>query len=302
MSVTFTKLFSSITASTVWCEPDQTRIAWIAMLAMADRKGRVWGSIPGFASIARIPVDAARLAIATFLAPDEDSRTKEFEGRRIEEIDGGWRLLNYEKHRAIQDEESVLESKRRYINGRRAREREQMSTVDKRVESRGLEIQAEEEEEALKPKDVVRVLKAKTPKQNLAFDFDEFWKHYPRKVNKQLALRAYQKLNPDEALHNTMLRAIAKQRKSEQWQRNGGEFIPHASTWINARRWEDEATDLSAQASDDWSSTRSGVVSKGCRLGIGPWSEVDAHTGHGPTWQQYKASVINAANTNGVAP
>jgi hypothetical protein len=147
MSVTFTKLFSSITASTVWCEPDQTRIAWIAMLAMADRKGRVWGSIPGFASIARIPVDAARLAIATFLAPDKDSRTKEHEGRRIEEIDGGWVLLNYEKHRSVVDEESVRETKRKYINARRAKERDTNLTVDKNVYSRHRSIQAEEEAE-----------------------------------------------------------------------------------------------------------------------------------------------------------
>jgi hypothetical protein len=41
-------------------------------------------------------------------------------GRRIEEIDGGWRLLNHAKYRAIRDEEAVLEAKRKYINTRRA--------------------------------------------------------------------------------------------------------------------------------------------------------------------------------------
>lgn len=123
MSRTFTKLFSSITESTVWCEPDRTRLAWICMLAMADRSGRVWGSVPGLANRARIPVEDARVAIATFLAPDPDSRTPDHEGRRIEVIDGGWRLLNHEKYRAIRDEETTLESKRNYINARRARER-----------------------------------------------------------------------------------------------------------------------------------------------------------------------------------
>ena len=55
MSVTFTKLFSSITASTVWVEDSDTRVVWITLLAMADKKGRVWGSVPnhGIASIAK---------------------------------------------------------------------------------------------------------------------------------------------------------------------------------------------------------------------------------------------------------
>lgn len=123
MSVTFTKLFSSITESTVWCEPDHVRLLWITMLAMSDRNGRVWGSIPGLANRARIPVEAARDAIARFLSPDPDSRTPDNEGRRIEAIDGGWRLLNHEKYRALRDEESIKESKRKYINKRREEER-----------------------------------------------------------------------------------------------------------------------------------------------------------------------------------
>lgn len=128
MSVTFTKLFSSITESTVWCEPDRTRLCWICMLAMADRHGRVFASVPGLANRARVPVEDARKAIETFLAPDADSRTPEHEGRRIEVMDGGWRLLNHAKYRDIRDEEAILESKRKYINNRRAAER---AAVDK---------------------------------------------------------------------------------------------------------------------------------------------------------------------------
>lgn len=103
------------------------------MLAMADRNGRVWGSVPGLANRARIPLEDARVAITTFLSPDPDSRTPEHEGRRIEVIDGGWRLLNHEKYRAIRDEESTLESKRRYINNRRAKEREAVTNTSSTI-------------------------------------------------------------------------------------------------------------------------------------------------------------------------
>lgn len=94
------------------------------MLAMADQHGRVWASVPGLANRARVPLADAQTALDAFLSPDPYSRTPDFEGRRIEPIDGGWRLLNHEKYRAIRDEESIKESKRKYINARRAAERE----------------------------------------------------------------------------------------------------------------------------------------------------------------------------------
>jgi hypothetical protein len=124
VSITFTKLFTSITESTIWREDDATRLMWITMLAMADSRGRVFASVPGLADRARVPVDRARIALGKFLAPDPDSRTPDHEGRRIEAIDGGWRLLNHAKYRELRDEEAIKESKRKYINARRAKERE----------------------------------------------------------------------------------------------------------------------------------------------------------------------------------
>jgi uncharacterized phage protein (TIGR02220 family) len=121
--MTFTKLFSSITESTVWYECASTRLAWITMLAMADRNGRVWSSVPGLAGRARIPVEDARIALESFLAPDPDSRTPEFDGRRIEPIDGGWRLLNYFKYRDTRDARDVTEDARVRQQAKRARDR-----------------------------------------------------------------------------------------------------------------------------------------------------------------------------------
>lgn len=153
--MTFTKLFTSITESTIWTEPDPVRLVWITMLAMADRKGRIWASVPGLANRARVDVDKCEDAIGRFLKPDKYSRTPDHEGRRIEPIDGGWRLLNYEKYRSIRDEETVKESKRKYINSRRKKEknvenvdqcRSQSNAVD---HSRSLSIQAEAEAEAI---------------------------------------------------------------------------------------------------------------------------------------------------------
>lgn len=123
--MTFTKLFSSITSSTVWLEDSDTRVVWITMLAMADRRGRVFASIPGLAKDAVVSVDSCRKAIKTFLSPDSDSRTKVAGGRRIEEIDGGWRLINHSKYRAIRDEEE-----RRAYKTEKQREYRSVDNVD----------------------------------------------------------------------------------------------------------------------------------------------------------------------------
>ena len=66
----------------------------------------MWGSIPGIASHARVPLADVDAAIKSFMGPDPYSRTKDFEGRRIEEIDGGWRLLNHGKYRGMRDDDA----------------------------------------------------------------------------------------------------------------------------------------------------------------------------------------------------
>ena len=70
--------------------------------------------------------------------------------------------------------------------------------------------------------------------------FEKFWSVYPRHEGKQNAVKAFAKLKPDEALLETMINAILKQKQSDQW--SDPRYIPHPATWINGRRWEDEPT------------------------------------------------------------
>lgn len=95
----FAKVFETIVTSTIWCEPDHILRVWIAMLVRSDPNGVVEGSIPGFAHLARVSDEQMRSALDVLSAPDPNSRTKEHEGRRIEAIEGGWLILNYEKYR-----------------------------------------------------------------------------------------------------------------------------------------------------------------------------------------------------------
>lgn len=116
----YTKLFASILESTVWEASLPTKVVWITLLAMADRDGIVEASLPGLARRAGVSRKDCEDALALFLAPDTDSRTKEYEGRRIEPIDGGWRLLNHGKYR----ERSSMDDVRRKAAERVKRHRE----------------------------------------------------------------------------------------------------------------------------------------------------------------------------------
>jgi len=78
--------------------------------------------------------------------------------------------------------------------------------------------------------------------------FAEFWAVYPKKAGKVAAEAAWLKLNPSKALERNILAAIETAKKSRQWQRDGGQYIPHPATWLNQRRWEDEEANRDSPA------------------------------------------------------
>ena len=75
---------------------------------------------------------------------------------------------------------------------------------------------------------------------DLMRSFDLFWDKYPKKVKKKKARELWQKLRPGAALASVILAALERQKCSDRWQRDGGQYIPDPTTWLNGRRWEDE--------------------------------------------------------------
>lgn len=70
--------------------------------------------------------------------------------------------------------------------------------------------------------------------------FESFWKCYPRKTAKDNARKAFAKIKPSEELLSTMMEALAVHSTSNSWLKDDGQFIPHAATWLNQKRWTDE--------------------------------------------------------------
>ncbi len=89
----------------------------------------------------------------------------------------------------------------------------------------------------------------KKKKEYIGELFLKFWNEYPRKVAKAKALKAWESLKPTDELFEKIMQALRTQKQSEQWSKDKGQFIPHPTTWLNQRRWEDE-TEVIYSAAD----------------------------------------------------
>jgi len=120
----FTKVFESLLDSTVWQESKETRLVWITMLLMKNRLHVVEASVPGLAKRAGVTIEECEVALERFRAPDPYSRTKEHDGRRIEDVDGGWKVLNGEAYKQRMGPEQRREYQAAWMKEYRKRRKE----------------------------------------------------------------------------------------------------------------------------------------------------------------------------------
>lgn len=121
--------------------------------------------------------------------------------------------------------------------------------------------------------------------------FDEFWKAYPNKVGKDAARKAFDKRKPKRELLDSMLAALATQRTSKKWTDDGGQYIPHPSTWLNDGRWMDETSAPVAGPADV--DSRVAVEREGIAKGVGPWDAIAEQ------WPAYRERVRAAPRCSG---
>lgn len=115
----YVKLFDKLIRSSIWDEDDCTRVVWITMLAMADANGEVRSTERYLALAARVSEGQLQESLKKLLGPDDRSTSKEYEGRRVEVIEGGWRILNHGKYRQMMRTESRREYQRQWQAQRR---------------------------------------------------------------------------------------------------------------------------------------------------------------------------------------
>ncbi len=71
-------------------------------------------------------------------------------------------------------------------------------------------------------------------------EFQAFWTSYPRHTGKGDAFKSWKKLKPSQSLQAKIQTAIEAQRKSEDWLKDSGKYIPNPATWLNQRRFDDD--------------------------------------------------------------
>jgi hypothetical protein len=118
----FTPLFSEITDSSIWEQPYHVRIAWLTLMArkQADQvaycdayKLKKWANLGS--------IEEAEDALRILSSPDKDRPGQEHEGRRIEKVEGGWRLINGQRYEELMRTISERVRKARWAREHRAK-------------------------------------------------------------------------------------------------------------------------------------------------------------------------------------
>lgn len=88
--------------------------------------------------------------------------------------------------------------------------------------------------------DIIKLQKKKQEKKTIDEEalrkFDEFWQAYPRKTNKKNAYMMWCRITMTDELFAKIMHTLTLQKNN--WE--DVHFIPHASTWLNGERWNDE--------------------------------------------------------------
>lgn len=203
----WTPLFQQIIGSSIWSTPNHIRIAWVTMLATADKHGVCALTVGGLSALARISRQEAEEAFLVLSSPDADTLTQKNEGRRIVRVENGWKLLNWEDYR---------EKAKRAVIQEHNREAQARWRQNNPVKA--------------------------TPEQNDLLDpvddqAEQVYELYPKKVRKPKAIvsirNAIKQFGFELIRQKTVEFAKARQGQNDQ-------FTPHPATWFNQHGFNDE--------------------------------------------------------------
>ena len=96
--------------------------------------------------------------------------------------------------------------------------------------------------------------------KSVDYHFEIFWKHYPRKIGKGAARKAFEKAL--EKKHATELIESAYDYANSS-SLPDLQFIPHPATWLNQERWDDE---LNASGGSNATQVASDILKRGKAL------------------------------------
>ncbi len=225
----FTKLDSGILQSSIMAEPPETFKVFVAILASTGPDGIARISSTFLAAACFFPLDVVDEALVTLEAPDPRSRSLNDDGRRIRRVDGGYFVINYDKYRSFCPQPGDPDSPGA-VRTRKWRERKGQS-VSVTSPNHG-DVSSASASSSASPS-------TSENKRGVVANFDTWWSHYPKKIAKQDAAKAYAAVVKAGASHEDLLKALdgylAELRKNETEER----FVEHPATFLRAERWRD---------------------------------------------------------------
>lgn len=94
--------------------------------------------------------------------------------------------------------------------------------------------------------------------------FERFWANYPRHDSKKIAKAKFisimNKAKDKEKLLQDMIASISVSKLTDQWTKNGGQYIPMPSTWLNQERWND--TGIVKEENNKQTTTLASIMAK----------------------------------------
>lgn len=213
----------------------ELQAVFIYMLANCDPLG-VIDVVPSVISDAiGIEIDLVKKCITELEGPDPESRTPDLDGARIERLDDhrtwGWRIINHPKYQRLRN----LEDRRQQVREAVAKHKQKLRSNPEVIKgNQSKPTQTQTHTQTQKTKDLA--------KDEALGRFNVFWPIYPRKVAKPAALKAWKAQSIDSQEKMDRVMAGLKKHIELEWPGKERQHIPHPSTWLNQKRWEDDLT------------------------------------------------------------
>ena len=240
--MSYSKLFSSIVHSSLWTEEDHVRLLFVTLLAIADREGYIYGSRKGLERLANIDSGKyERDPWGVLMEPDADSsdlmRNPDNEGRRIEPVSGGFRILNYAFYRSLRNSDDRREQNREAQRRHRGKRDHWGKMSSQRASAKVSNSSAEVSRDQPQSSQADAEAEKSTPIVPLKGDeSEEIYEAFPKKVAKPKALAAIRKALTKVPFPDLLAktRAYAAARKGEL------QFCAYPATWFNQERYNDD--------------------------------------------------------------
>ena len=276
----YSKLYARITESSLMEERINVRYTFVLMLAIADPEGYVIGTDVAIARRLNMPLAEFESCLRVLMAPDENSNSKDHEGRRVLVSDGerGYRLVNYVNYRDMKSPQDRRDYMRDYMRKRRSKTNEPSETIEVKAVVDTVNVSkpplaqlrhgdGDGDGDATDKETQKKTHIAPKTASAYSAGFESWWKVYPRHEAKGGASKAWiksiatirqvqdatQEFAERWLIERTELYADARRGKDQQ-------FTPHPNTWLNDRRFDDDPSEWQRADSNSRNGQRGGPI------------------------------------------